>query len=129
MSNPAPGFAKHPNHLVQIRRSAARVRVYAGDVLIADTTRPLRLEESGYPPVWYLPMRDVAGSVLARSDRTTYCPFKGHASYWSIELPGGRLQDAVWGYETPLDECAALEDHVAFYPDRVAIDVAGGAGS
>jgi len=58
-------------------------------------------------------------TLLARSDRSTYCPYKGDASYFSIPLGGERSIDAVWTYETPYAAVAGIEDHLAFYPDRV----------
>jgi uncharacterized protein (DUF427 family) len=61
--------------------------------------------------------RDVDMSALARSDRTTYCPYKGEASYFSI--PVERSTNAVRTYETPLPTMAAIKDHLAFYPDRI----------
>jgi hypothetical protein len=65
------------------------------------------------------PRRDVDMTALARSDHTTYCPYKGEASYFSIPIGGERSTNAVWTYETPFPAMAAIKDYVAFYPDRV----------
>ena len=67
----------------------------------------------------YIPRRDVDMTALARSDHTTYCPYKGEASYFSIPIGGERSTSAVWTYETPFPAMAAIKDYVAFYPDRV----------
>jgi len=122
MNNPAPGFERHPAHRVDIRPAAVPVRIeVAGDV-IARSDAALRVEESRHDPVWYLPKADVDFSRLTATETSTYCPFKGHASYWSIDAAdGATLADCVWAYETPYDECAALADHVAFYQDRVTV--------
>lgn len=127
MSNPAPGFEAHPNYEVKIEPSSARVRVLVGHTVIADTRAALSVAESRHRPVWYLPMGDVERSLLERTDTSTYCPFKGHASYWSISGPDGTLPDAVWSYEEPFDECRPLAGYVAFYPDKVTLEVDGDA--
>ena len=121
----APGFAKHPDYQVEIIPTADRVRILAGDNILADTTRPLRVTESRHHPVWYLPMEDVADSLLTKTSHSTYCPFKGEASYWSIHTATTALENAVWGYENPFVECEPLMEHVAFYTDRVALEVNG----
>ena len=121
MANPAPGFAERPAHRVEIRPCTTRVRVTVGEQLVAESLRPLRLAESTLPVVWYLPLSDVNEELLQRSDTSTYCPFKGHASYWSLTTADGLLDDAVWAYEDPYDECAQLAGHVAFYANKVSI--------
>jgi len=121
MPNPAPGFDQHPNYSVVIERSSTRVQVHAGEVLVADSTTPLKLSESNLPQVWYLPLADVDQSLLERTDTSTYCPFKGRASYWSIRTHAGVTEDAIWTYEQPFDECAPLAGYVAFYPNKVRI--------
>src|SRR3954462_3519191 len=71
-----------PDHPISISPNPKRVRVSAGDVLIADTSRALSLEEASYPPVQYIPREDVRMALLSRSERTTHCPYKGDASYF-----------------------------------------------
>ena len=123
MANPAPGFAKRPNHKVEIGPATAHVRVTLGDQLVAETSAPLRLAESTLPVVWYVPLADVDQNLLERSDTSTYCPFKGHASYWSLKVAGNLVPDALWAYEDPFDECAELVGYVAFYANKVSIAV------
>ena len=87
--------------------------------MVADSRRALTLRESTYPPVRYIPMDDVDQTLLERTETTTYCPYKGDASYYSIPEGGERSVDAIWVYENPRDAVAQIKDHVAFYPDRV----------
>ena len=93
--------------------------VTVGGQVIADTQEALTLSEASYPPVQYIPRRDVVMSALVRTEHTTYCPYKGDASYYSIPEGGDRSVNAVWSYETPFEAMAEIEDHLAFYPDRV----------
>ena len=108
-----------PHHPISIERNSSRVVVKVGGKIIADTSAALTLREASYPPVQYIPRRDVDMAALARSEHTTYCPYKGDASYYSIPAGGGRSLNAVWTYETPFEAMAQIKDYVAFYPDRV----------
>ncbi len=108
-----------PDHPISIERNTNRVVVSVAGRVIADTREALTLSEAHYPAVEYIPRKDVDMTLLARSDRSTYCPYKGDASYFSIPLGGERSIDAVWTYETPYAAVAGIRDHLAFYPDRV----------
>jgi uncharacterized protein (DUF427 family) len=125
MNNPAPGFAKYPAHRVVATQTPRHVRVLVGDVVIADTRAALEVEESRHDPAWYFPPGDVDQSVLTSTESSTYCPFKGHASYWTIDAAGEHLEDAVWAYLAPYDECRSLAGYFAFYRDRVRLEVDG----
>jgi len=108
-----------PDHPIAIEKNPLRVRVTVAGKTIANTTDALTLREASYPPVQYIPRKDVDMSLLKRSDHTSRCPYKGTASYYSV-IPGGeRSVNAVWTYETPYPSVAAIKDYVAFYPDRV----------
>ena len=108
-----------PDHPISIARDTERVVVSVAGRVIADTREALTLREAHYPAVHYIPRKDVDMTLLARTDRTTYCPYKGDAAYFSIPAGGGRSIDAVWTYETPYAAVAGIKDHLAFYPDRV----------
>ncbi len=108
-----------PDHPISIERNSGRVVISVAGRVIADTRDALTLSEAHYPAVEYIPRKDVDMTLLARSDRSTYCPYKGDASYFSIPLGGERSIDAVWTYETPYAAVAGIKDHLAFYPDRV----------
>jgi uncharacterized protein (DUF427 family) len=88
---------------------------------IADSRSTLVLRETNYLPVRYIPLSDVDQSQLTHSDRRTYCPYKGDASYYSITADHEQGADAAWFYEHPFPAVAAIKDHVAFYADRVEI--------
>ncbi|MEV8320603.1 DUF427 domain-containing protein [Streptomyces sp. NPDC059900] len=102
-------------HKITIEQGTERVRVVREGRIVAESSRPLLLRETGCPVRYYLPPRDVRTDALAPSDTTTYCPFKGTASYWS--LPD--VKDAVWAYPEPNDSVAQIKDHFCFYEVEV----------
>ena len=106
-------------HPISIEVNPSRIVVKVGGQTVADTSAALTLREASYPPVQYIPRRDVDMTALARSEHTSYCPYKGDASYYSIPVGGDRSVNAVWTYETPFEAVAQIKDYVAFYPDRV----------
>lgn len=106
---------------ITIEPSPRRVRVGFNGKTVADTTNALILREGSYPPVVYVPRADADMSLLQRTARTTRCPYKGEASYYTIEADGRTVENAVWSYEEPLDSVSAIRKHLAFYPDRVEI--------
>ncbi len=108
-----------PDHPITVTPSHQRVLVRAGGALIADTRDALILQEASYPPVQYIPRKDVDMASLARSKTESYCPYKGDASYFSIPIGGERSLDAIWTYETPYEAVAPIKDYLAFYPNRV----------
>ncbi|MBY3512795.1 DUF427 domain-containing protein [Rhizobium laguerreae] len=108
-----------PDHPISVEHNPSRVVVTLGGKTIADTRNALTLREASYPPVQYIPRKDVDMSLLQRTDHATHCPYKGDASYYSI-IPGGeRSKNAVWTYEAPNAAVSSIKDHLAFYPDRV----------
>ena len=110
-----------PDHPISIDANPSRVAVTVGEKIIADTRNALTLREASYPAVQYIPRRDVDMTALTRSEHTTYCPYKGDASYYSIPVGGDRSLNAVWTYENPFEAMARIKDYVAFYPDRVDV--------
>ena len=123
MPNPAPGFAKNPEHRVDLVPEKRHLRVVFAGATIADSAAPLRVEETGHDPVHYFPEKDVRLDLMRPTEHHSRCPFKGEASYWTIEVPDGgetrRAENAVWGYPTPYDEVAGIAGYYAFYPSRV----------
>jgi uncharacterized protein (DUF427 family) len=113
-----------PDHPIAISPAEGTVRVTVAGKIVAESTRALRLEEKGYPSVYYLPRTDADMSFLVRTTHSTYCPYKGDCTYYSIPFGGSRSENAVWTYEDPHEAVASIRDHLAFYPSRVdAIEV------
>lgn len=96
--------------------------VRAGGAVIGETKQALELREGSYPPVIYIPRSDMAMPFLDTSTKTTHCPHKGTASYFSIIAKSGPIADAAWSYEDPLPAVTAIKDHLAFYTDRVTVE-------
>ncbi len=107
------------DHPISIERNPTRIVVTVAGRVIADTRNALTLREADYPPVQYIPREDVDLSQLKRTDHTTYCPYKGDCSYYSVPAGGKKSINAVWTYENPYPAVAQIKEHVAFYPDRV----------
>ncbi len=113
-----------PDHPITISPAGSRLRVTVAGTIVAESTRALRLEEKGYPPVYYLPRSDADMSLLVRTTHYTYCPYKGDCSYYSIPVCGTKSEYAVWTYEKPYEAVASIKEYLAFYPARVdAIEV------
>jgi uncharacterized protein (DUF427 family) len=108
-----------PDHPITITKNPKRVVVTLGGKTIADTKDALVLKEGSYPAVYYIPRKDADMALLERTDLSTYCPYKGDASYYSIPSGGARSKNAVWSYEHPHEAMTQIKDHLAFYPDRV----------
>ena len=108
-----------PDHPITIERNPARIVISVAGRIVADTREALTLREAAYPAVQYIPRKDVDMALLERTDRATYCPYKGDCSYFSIPVGGNRSINAVWSYEAPYAAVTPIKDHLAFYPDRV----------
>jgi uncharacterized protein (DUF427 family) len=108
-----------PDYKILFEKSPRRVRVRFNGEWVADSTAAHLLFETRHLPVYYFPRADVRMDLLAPTDHHTFCPYKGTASYWTIQVGGRSAENAVWGYPEPYDEVAAIGDFVAFYWDRV----------
>lgn len=111
------------DHPITVGKNPDRVVVKLGDQVIADTRDALSLQEASYPAVQYIPRKDVDFALLERTEHATYCPYKGDASYYSVLPAGADGVNAVWTYEQPYDAVADIREHVAFYPDKVSIEI------
>jgi len=118
-----PVLQPGPDHPISVTPTGSRVLVKAGDVVVADSANALTLQESNYPACLYVPLADVSPGLLSPSSTTSYCPYKGDCSYYSLATPGGEIADAVWTYANPYPSVAAIAGHVAFYPNKVTITV------
>jgi uncharacterized protein (DUF427 family) len=111
-------------HPITVEPTGGRVVVRVGGKVVADSRNALTLQESTYPAVQYIPMADVDQTVLRPTETSTYCPFKGDASYYSVETPDGQtVDDVIWTYEKPHPAMAEIAGHVAFYADRADITI------
>jgi uncharacterized protein (DUF427 family) len=110
-----------PDHPITISPTRSKVRVTVAGRIVAESTRALRLEENGYPPVYYVPRNDADMSLLVPTTHYTYCPYKGDCTYFSVPIGGPKSENAVWTYETPYDAVANLKEYLAFYPSRVDV--------
>lgn len=105
--------------------SARHVRIAHCGIVIADTRAAVRTLETSHRPSWYLPPADIDRRVLRRSDRRSFCEWKGEAIYWHVDLGGTLLRDVAWSYPNPTPGFAILRDHLAFYAapfDHCTID-------
>jgi uncharacterized protein (DUF427 family) len=107
------------DHPITIEPTSRQVTVRLGGRVIADTRRALTLREAKYPPVQYVPLEDVDPAVLQQSKHTTWCPYKGTASYYDLRVGDQVVSNALWAYPSPHAAVAEIKDHAAFYPDRV----------
>ena len=110
-----------PDHPITVTADPRRMQVKYNGHVIADTRTALSLQESTYPAVLYFDRADVEMGFFARTDRTTYCPYKGEANYFTLEMDGVFAENAVWTYETPYPAMQIIEGRVAFYPNKVEI--------
>jgi uncharacterized protein (DUF427 family) len=115
--------AEHP---LDITPTGKRVTVHVNGELVADTFQALTVRESNYPKVQYIPFEDLVDRLLVRTTTSTYCPYKGEASYYSVKTDAGQVRDdVIWTYEQPHEAAAAIKNHVAFYPDKANIVIDG----
>jgi uncharacterized protein (DUF427 family) len=116
-----------PDHPITITAHPKRLQVvYSGHVIV-DSGRALTLQESTYPAVIYFPREDAQMAFFGRTDHKTHCPYKGDASYFSLNMDGRLAENAVWTYEAPYPAMAEIRGHLAFYANRVEINEVGDA--
>jgi uncharacterized protein (DUF427 family) len=115
------GHPRDPFHRVDARHSSRSVTVTAAGKVVARSQRPVAVNETGLPTRWYLPLEDVEQSMLRRSETTTVCPYKGIASYWTVQVGEQKWPDAVWCYEHPLPEALAAKGYVSFLADGITV--------
>ena len=105
--------------------SARHIRVELDGAALADTHSPVAVFETTLPTRWYLPPADVNQDLLVPSDTVSRCPYKGTASYWSVQLGDTLHPDIAWFYPEPIPECPRIAGLVAFFNERVNIYVDG----
>jgi uncharacterized protein (DUF427 family) len=116
------GRLRDPYHRVDVRRTGRRVRVLAGDEVVAESGRALLLSETGVANRFYVPREDVRARLHGPTATRSVCPYKGHATYWDVELSSGaRLADAATSYDEPTGDGDAIAGHLSFEGDDVQV--------
>jgi uncharacterized protein (DUF427 family) len=110
---------RDPYHRVDVLNSSRHVKVVVGGEVVAETTRPRLLFETGLPPRYYIPKLDVRLDLLTPTTTSTRCPYKGKASYWTVTVSGKEFPDIVWSYPAPIPECPKIENLLCFYDEKV----------
>jgi uncharacterized protein (DUF427 family) len=121
---PIAGHPRDPYHRVDVRRSARPVRIELDGETLAETTRARLLFETSLPLRFYVPREDVRLELHASPSRS-YCPYKGEASWWSVDAGGRRREDLGWSYMEPLPDVAAIAGLVAFWDEQVDVFLDG----
>jgi len=116
------GHPRDPYHRIDILRTSREVRISVEGVELAHTTHARALFETGLPARWYIPREDVSAELLP-SETTTHCPYKGDASYYSVDVSDG--EDLVWYYPEPFPGALPIAGLLAFYNERVDIELDG----
>jgi uncharacterized protein (DUF427 family) len=116
---------RDPYHRVDVLESSRHVKVSLNGEVVAETDRPQILFETGLPPRYYIPPEDVREEVLVESEKSTGCPYKGTASYHSVEVGGETVEDLVWYYPEPIAAVEGIRDHLCFYNEKVDLEVDG----
>jgi uncharacterized protein (DUF427 family) len=114
-------WTERPDYRVDLLARRNRVTVRSGSDVVAETHRPLFVDEQDHGLVVYVPRADVRMELLEPSDRVTHCPFKGAASHW--RLVGTEGPDVAWSYETPFPEVARIAGYIAFYQDLIHVEL------
>jgi uncharacterized protein (DUF427 family) len=115
------GHAADIYHRIDIRQTSRHLVVRNGDRVIADSTRPLALFESGFAPRWYVPRADADETALSSAENETFCPYKGLCSYYDV----GDARQAVWSYQHAFEEVQRISNLLSFEPDRISVDLDG----
>lgn len=104
---------------ITLKANPRRVRVMFENHVIADSDDVIVLEETGLRPVQYFPREAVSMEYMGKTDKSSHCPYKGDASYYSIVMEGVIAENVVWSYEDPIAGMEAIRGRIAFYPDKV----------
>jgi uncharacterized protein (DUF427 family) len=113
----------NPGHTVTFTPADLHVVVTVDGEKVAESEHPVVVEETGMPTRYYLPPADVRMDLFRATSFATQCPFKGHASYWTLQLGDAVHDGIVWSYEDPIPEAEAIRGLLCFYNDRVDLTV------
>jgi uncharacterized protein (DUF427 family) len=119
------GHLPDPYHRIDVRRSSRHAVARAGDEILAETDTPVLLFETNLPVRVYFRPEDVRAGLLTPIERTTVCPYKGTATYWSVTVGGETIADALWTYAEPLEEAQAIAGLQSFLADGIVVELEG----
>jgi uncharacterized protein (DUF427 family) len=130
------GHAADPYHRIDIRQTSRHLVVRHGGRLVAGTSRPLVLYESGFAPRWYVPRADADEAALTPAKGQTFCPYKGLASYYDIAgadgtagsgaaAAGAAARRAAWSYQDAYAEAGRISGLISFEPDKAEVLIDG----
>jgi uncharacterized protein (DUF427 family) len=117
MNSHSSAWLEHPNYQIEIKPVDKRMVIEIDNVVILDTTQSLLLNEQGHKPVYYFPREDIQMDYLNIINKETFCPFKGKATHWALDLNTQKFGIAAWNYEKPFEQVCEIKNHIAFYPD------------
>lgn len=108
-------------HQIKITPTDLHIEVTIGGEKLAESDRAVILDETGLPPRYYIPREDVRTELLRPTASETTCPFKGQASYWSVQVGDEVHEDVVWSYQTPIPAAEGIAGFMCFYSERVEL--------
>lgn len=103
----------------RVEESSRHLKVVFNGVVIAETERAKRVLETSHPPVYYFPPEDVQMACLKEARGSSWCEYKGRASYYDVVVDEREAGRAAWTYHEPSEEYGSIQDHVAFYPEAM----------
>ena len=110
---------REPDHTVRVEPCAKWVRAMHNGQFIADSKRALLMFETRHLPVYYFPRDDVSMDLMTTTDLITQCPYKGDAAYHTLNVGGESVENVMWGYPAPIDDCPDISNYVAFFWNKV----------
>jgi uncharacterized protein (DUF427 family) len=110
-------------HQIVITPRDVHVEIIADGEKIAESDRPVLLDETGLPTRYYVPRPDIRTDLLRETAHTSSCPFKGQASYWTLEVGGRVYENVAWSYENPIASAEGIAGLMAFFDGRVRVVV------
>lgn len=116
---------RDPYHRVDMIGSSRHVRVELNGVILAESPRPTIVYETSLPPRYYLPMEDIRMELMKKTKAKTRCPYKGEASYWSINVSGESYRNFIWAYEDPIAEATKIRGLLCFFSEKIDLFVEG----
>lgn len=109
---------RNPYHRVDTIRSSRHIKIVIDGETVAETNNPVLLFETGLTTRYYLPASDVNQDYLSPTDASSFCPYKGTASYWTVNVKGSQLDNIVWSYPAPMEEIPKIKDLMAFWTEK-----------